>query len=186
MFTKRFIAFVFAAGAAAAVLFFVWFDDRREDATVEARPGWERGVPVTIGWSAGLRRFDNDIHAALMEIQRQVGCPVLSPSGTRGQVTMHMLNPNVCGGMENNLDVGDIAGTWVCPSGEVEIQYRDMADPSQRYPVILHELGHAMGLSHDDSGFSVMNDPPPPMLDGMPAPEFTSKDRKALRERYCR
>jgi hypothetical protein len=185
MYGKRWIAISCSIGVVLGVLFAVWIDDSREKTFAPDRIEYTTDAPITIGWDGSLWRFDKDIHAALMEIERQVGCAVLSPSGTGGQITMRMLDGQPCGGSGKALDKAHAAGTWTCAGGRAEIQFRDLSDPATRYPLILHELGHAMGLDHDDSGDSIMLPKPPPMVHGQRAPEFTRKDRKALKARFC-
>jgi len=50
--------------------------------------------------------------------------------------------------------------------------------------VVYHELGHCVGLAHDEFTMSVMHPRAPDFADSVPPPWLSDKDSEALRERY--
>lgn len=185
MFTKRVIVSILSLACMLAVVAFVYIDDEREPVFMHPWVEWEPGHPVTVGWEPALWEFDDDIKAAIGQINREVGCNLLAPNGPTGMVTIRLTNGQPCNGGEP-MSKESQGKTYPCGGDKVEIQFKNLADPASRFPLLVHELGHALGLAHDTSGPSVMRTPVPLMVHGTLAPGFTSKDRKALRARLCR
>lgn len=185
--TKRLIAAAACGVAVLVALVAKVVDYNREPTTMERWPQFEPGRPITIGISPALKEHERDILKAISEVNRQVGCPVLSPSGTEGRITLKWVDTEACGQLGRMLDTTkSTEGAFPCKDGSVEVHFADLAHPAPRYPTILHGIGHAIGLAHDYSGRSVMLDPVPQMVPGGPAPELTTKDRDSLAQRHCR
>jgi hypothetical protein len=182
---KRVIGYGSAVAVFVLALVLIFLDDRRELTLLPDPP--QLGSPILVAVSPGLKEHEGDILMGIAQIHREVDCPVFSlTTPANAKVVLKWLDTEACGGKGKSLQNKHVEGMWDCKDGTAEVQFRDLAHPTMRFPVIVHALGHVAGLDHDTSGDSVMLDPPPPMVEGKLAPGFTRKDIGALRDPYCR
>jgi hypothetical protein len=123
---------------------------------------------------------------------KRVGCTVfVSETGPEhAQVLIRSADGSTCG--TETFEVSMVTepenapvSAWYC-NGYVDIQMRRLDRTDVAFRIVLHELGHSIGLTHDDRGaMSVMVFEP----QTGDAPEYllpSDKDVAAIKERYCR
>lgn len=177
---KRIVALAAAGLIVGAIPVFVIIDYRREPVWLPAPLAWS-DLPVTVGWdSAAFGPWNTAIRDAISETNREVGCTVLSPSGKAGQITLLTgIERDVCPGV--SLGPRDTAATYFCRDGSVDIHIQRLGGIAEAYLIVRHELAHGLGLAHDDKGLMA-----PQLVVTSPLDSLSRKDRKALKERYCR
>jgi hypothetical protein len=134
-------------------------------------------MPLSIG--TDVERYRGALALAVQEANRNVGCNLLIVAS---DPTIELVEGAIEVGQESR-DWG--AGAFVSPDisrGEIVI-YRPLMVGTD-VEVIMHEIGHLLGLAHDRHG--AMR----PIVEeviggGVRVPRFTDKDAAALAERYC-
>jgi hypothetical protein len=176
---NRYIAGAIMVAVIAVVLLWGIPRDNRDE------PVWLDGVTartdtLTVGWDDDLDRTQGEaIMQAIRETNREVGCAVLSPSGTTGVVTILTAGGRPpCGGFV--LRHPGRPTTAFCSNGDIDIVVGGPGELQETYLIHRHELGHALGLAHDPAGlmaehFEVTE----------PLHSLSPKDRKALQSRFC-
>jgi hypothetical protein len=155
---------------------------------------WEK-TPITVEWTAIDRTFDSAINRAIDTWNHAVGCQVLVKASdpATANVKMGPYEGVGCGKIGiSDIDTNPfaVAGTWRCSATSAEIKFRQMADLQSMFTIYLHELGHLLGLAHDDS---VLMSPTPPLYDPaafgakVPAllPYPAEADAALVASRYC-
>lgn len=175
------IPFFAVCGAiAGAVCLFAYVDYQREPVWHPQAPQWSGGQPVTVGWDPqSFGDFSTQLRQAIDLINDEVGCPVLSPSGTAGQITLLTgFERDHCPGTP--LGPKDTAATYYCGGGTVDIHVQRLTDITTALQVFRHELGHGLGLAHDPSGLMA-----PRLVVTTPLEGLSRKDRRAIADRMC-
>ncbi|MFA6049870.1 MAG: matrixin family metalloprotease [Candidatus Paceibacterota bacterium] len=142
---------------------------------------WDRSqVPLVV------RGPDHpQLHSAIQSANTQVGCEVLQWQESDGSSDFDILV---------SLDVPMTAGTDH-PGGATSFRrdasgrmkaYADVfaggMDATMLVKVISHELGHALGLAHDDWSGSIMR---PAQRSGLEFVRISDNDRRILHDLYC-
>jgi hypothetical protein len=74
---------------------------------------------------------------------------------------------------------------FVTTSGHAQCEVRTTNTPLEILPLVLqHELGHCLGLAHDDFDSSIMRARQYPTPDRVLPPTFTDSDRTLIRDVY--
>lgn len=157
-------------------------------------------TPVVVSASADVaKHFERQVREAVRDLNNEVGCTVLTTSGTTAQVRVLTIIDDPCRDIGRPEPLPDTAGgaTYVCPElvhGQPVPQVTDillsggLVEPRKAYVIIKHELGHALGLDDDPGSDDVMA---PHLTEESwqdwrrPLPWLSSRDRTALADRYC-
>jgi hypothetical protein len=174
----RIVVFALSAVIAAAIPLVAYRDYIRE-------PVWMPEVvpfdaPVTVGWGGDLVGYEDEIRAAVAATNDEIGCSVLSLTGTTGTITLlTSLTRAPCGGFQ--VRHPGRPTTVFCKGGEsIDVQVDRLGESVEALQIFRHELGHAIGLAHDESGLMA-----PTIAVTTPLHSLSTKDRRALRARYC-
>jgi hypothetical protein len=178
--------------AAAIVLLVIGISSHDEAGLIANVPQWEPAhfpLPVCV----------DDADSGDMEVNRRLIRSVAEETNARLGFAAVEHSPAPCR-VRVAFGVPFEAGVWEAPGGHSAIQHvagRAQACQVQisnvpnglLHLVLKHELGHCLGLAHDDFAASIMRDPVRfPMRQPAPRefpPDFTSHDRDLLRRLYA-
>lgn len=109
----------------------------------------------------------------------RIGCPIFREDNSNPNIIIKSADAS-CG---TPLSREDYGGAYLCgQTAEVHVAYP--GDLWQQLYIIHHELGHVIGLAHDDRG--AMAPLPRREIHGPdPIIRATDKDTDAIRKRYC-
>lgn len=148
-------------------------------------------TPVAVAPSAGVNeQFARAVHDAVASINDQVGCNLLTLHGAPVQIRILAVTDDVpCQARGEPLPDGAGAASYVCHDGTTDVLLDGLqVEPRKVYVLLVHELGHALGLDDDPGSDDVMG----PHLSEQswqdvtrPLPWLSTKDRGALHARYC-
>lgn len=169
----------------AIVALVVWAarrDHKAEGVWDPKAPQW--AGPVTVHVSPALAEHDEPIQAAIDSINGRVGCRVLKRTDEPfAEVRLRPDDGVACGDSVDGVDKP--ASAYYC-AGYVDVVFRRLDSIGLAHRMALHELGHTLGLGHDEVGMMAPSVVEPQAGD---YPEYlllSNKDAAALRERLCR
>ncbi len=158
------------------------------DSTVCQNPEsllWERErFPLRV--STGANQADSDLASAISIINFQVGCEVFIFDGSI-PIEQADVSINPYGTMDVELEAfGGSTSHFLDAEWNLRarVEILGVSNPNMRQRVFVHELGHVLGLMHDDFEASIMF-PTQAQTRNIQFIQFTSGDRKLLRELYC-
>ncbi len=128
--------------------------------------------------------YNGPVQGAIDLWNKEIGCPVFRQIGTHtlapADVILEDYDGMPCGNRGSYaLEKDMAAGTWICRDGHAEIAFQTLDEISMAHKIISHELGHVLGLTHDQGG--LMGDNITNLVYVFPS----NKDAKALNKRYC-
>jgi hypothetical protein len=166
-------------------------EERNEVVWHEDAPNWTR-MPLAVWWDHKVYEdYNQTIDAAIDLWNSRISCTVLWAAKDRAEavILIHEADGTECGKetvsarrVEENPNAP--ASGWYC-NGYFDIQTRRLDDVGVALRVFLHELGHGVGLAHDERGAMA-----PLALRPEPGdyPEYrlpSNKDVMSIRVRYC-
>lgn len=152
---------------------------------------WEKPFPLLVKVlnddRAPAWRVDA-LHASIASFNRQVGCTIFRAAP--GGVTSNE-NVDIWINLEAPREVwtqNSHAGStrhYIALSGKMEakIEIYGVPDMASALNAIEHELGHAVGLAHDNFVMSIMH---PNAVTNSEFSRLTDHDKRTLRSMYCR
>jgi len=144
---------------------------------------WDH-VPLSVRWhGTDWGAHTESFEAAIATFNRAAGCDLFvvaeSPSA---DVNIHGANGAPCRKSGVVLKEDEAAGAYLCPDGTGDIQISAPGMVTTSYFIAYHELGHVIGLAHDDFTLSVMHEKAPTFAEDPTKPKLTDKDAEALKE----
>jgi hypothetical protein len=152
---------------------------------------WEH-MPLAVWWDRTKYTDYNDtFEAAIALWNSRIGCTVLYAADNPAEVAMVIkpMDGTKCGRLIWNQEPLDenpnaAASTWFC-TDFVDIQTKRLDEVGLAFRIVLHELGHGIGLAHDKEGAMAPQAMEPKIGD---APEYllpNNKDVFTIKARYC-
>jgi hypothetical protein len=152
---------------------------------------WEQ-IPVEVYWDRTVFHDYNETFEQSVNIWNdRVGCEVLRVTHQRESARIHIrpfdgteCGKEVFGIAEIEEDSGALASAWYCGT-HVDIQMKRLDEVRLAFRIALHELGHGIGLGHDDTGAMAKKVIDPQLGD---PPEYllpSNKDAASIKARYC-
>lgn len=143
---------------------------------------WSRdAMPLTVETDGLI----GEVQTAIDIVNTQVGCDVLQyvDYGKSGHLPAVSITSN--GLMSSATRRGGITWHLRDPDGmRSRVELYAPGDAAQT--IIVHELGHALGLAHDPDPGSVMRATQPDPTQGLRLIRFSDHDRQLLSDLYCR
>lgn len=143
---------------------------------------WPReAIPLTVETDGLI----GEVQTAIDIINTQVGCDVLRyvDLGTSARLPSASITSN--GLMSSATRRGGITWHLRDPDGmRARVELYAPGDAAQT--IIVHELGHVLGLAHDPDPGSVMRATQPDPTQGLRFIRISDYDKKLLSELYCR
>lgn len=186
---KLVVAGVAALAVLVVLLMVAGISGHREPSFIDHVPRWQREIPLKVSVSEHgggdlLPRDGALVQQAVSEWNARVGLELFVLSTVDADIRVVMHAP---------------AGDGWEPGGHSELVVRggravgcdvrvSNVDGDGDVPllVIEHELGHCLGLAHDDFDSSLMRPVQSPTPHGQFPPRITDADRSAIRERFGR
>lgn len=152
---------------------------------------WQQ-IPLEVYWDRTVFHDYNDTFEQAIKLWNdRIGCEVLRPSLQRegAVVVIRPFDGTECGKeifgiSEVEENAGAPASAWYC-GYLVDIQMRRLDETRLVFRITLHELGHAIGLGHDETGAMAKKVSDPQVGD---PPEYllpSNKDVTSIKVRYC-
>lgn len=146
-------------------------------------------TPIVVSYSADVAKaFEAEVRKAVEHINDSVGCTLLTTTGEHPQIRiLTALDDVPCKAAAlHELPKTIDATTFLC-AGTADILLEKVIEPRHAYVIVQHELGHALGLDHDEQGLMAKRWPEAEwQRTDVPLPRLSIRDATALRERYCR
>lgn len=143
---------------------------------------WDRNrIPLDVSSSE-----NTEVRAAVDEVNNQIGCEILRFTPNLGSDAADVLiETDGALGTSLTSSGGITSHTQISEVGmQAHVSIMGVTDPHYRVRVLVHELGHVLGLDHDDFKASIMY-PTMTITANMQLTRFTNHDRNLLREIYC-
>jgi hypothetical protein len=181
------VAIVFGVLCVAAIAGVVYGVATHEEAGfADERPGWQRSdfpLMVCVNYYGRPSEDQLDIGLVLRNINYRLGWTAFAVAvPARGGVDTCPIFVTYGIPADDSTEEGGFAefvpGERSCGIGIVNV-YGEL-----RSLVTMHELGHCLGLAHDDFDASIMRPIQRPTEDGQYPPRITDHDRQLLRETY--
>lgn len=187
---KKWIAFavIVALSVAALVLVIVGVVLHDEPGLANSRVRWYR-VPLLVGCRGYVPAADDACSVAedvVGTVNHRLGFAMLKWADEPVvDIAIVMRAPVEAGADEpgGNYELRGSAGLYVrCDARTMNVSAADDLE----WLVVYHEIGHCLGLAHDDGlEVSIMRPVQEPTPDGLLPPWITDSDRKLLREMYA-
>lgn len=178
--SKRLVA-IAASVLAATLAVGAYLVDRGKPVKLE-----ETGLaaPVAIRWYPSLNMFSAQILSAVDEVNRAAGCEVLTVDSEQARVALFSDERDPCP-LQEVEPIGEKteAATYRCKNG-VDVQLLKLGHVQEAHLVVLHELGHVLGVPHSSGLMAAQPKWTPPIP--FPLPTFSASEARALKKRYCR
>ncbi len=149
-------------------------------------------MPLAVWWDRSKYTDYNDTFEAAINLwNSRTGCTVLYPAKVAGDAAIYIepADGTRCGQRFSNAAALDenprapVSG-WYC-NEFFDIQTKRLDSVGLAFRIILHELGHGIGLAHDAEGAMAPEALEPSMHD---VPEYllpNTKDVQSIKARFC-
>lgn len=178
------VAFTGLAGIVAVSVSYERCVEPKQPLWDESARVWPH-APLTVTWDPSL---DGDaIRAAMAMYNDRTGCQLLVAAYDRSDIIIRHGNEPPCSIVDAPQPAPeDMARAYLCLDGTAEIHVLDIGRTRWAQNLMVqHELGHVLGLAHDDFSASLMFARVLDFAEAKPHPRLTDKDAEGLRERYC-